>query len=108
MAKGVHKGEQPGRPSNGLFSDKEDTRLHDPKFLLAVGKVLYDLGLPQTLETFRKYDKKYGSPTPINWLACADFIDGKEKEPKGYDPDVIFAQMEWIRKWNELIDQMRK
>lgn len=96
------------RGNRGTQQQDIDPRFDDPDFLYAVDNVLSDLGLDTSMDNFKKYDKGHGSQTPIDWFAYSDFIDGGKQKPKGYDPEQIFAQLEWIKQWNELVSEMRK
>lgn len=52
----------------------KDPRFNSPEFRQDVRIVLYSLGLESNMGNFKKYDKKHGSETPINWQAFADNI----------------------------------
>ncbi len=64
-----------------------DPRLRSEKFKRSVRVVLDYLGLNNNMGNFKKYDEKYGSPTPINWEKFAYNI-----EHKGFEAMVEILQ----------------
>lgn len=51
-----------------------DPRFNSPEFKADVRLVLEYLGLESNMRNFKKYDKKHGSETPVNWIEFAENI----------------------------------
>jgi len=78
---------------------KNDLRLQNEKFKQNVRDVLVYLGLKMTIGNFQKYDKWYGSKTPIDWNQFADNINNGTTEPEIINWAACAAEME--RNYNE-------